>query len=71
MAPLSDRWNGLAPTSAEEERRSRRIAGKPDESIVRLVNGQAKIRMPFERKPLPACLRQNIRSWIFEGAKNN
>jgi mono/diheme cytochrome c family protein len=48
------------------------IAGKPDESnIMRLVNGEAKLRMPFEHKPLPSCLRQNIWSWIFEGAKNN
>lgn len=48
------------------------LAGKPDESnIMRLVNGEAKIRMPFEHKPLPSCVRQNIWSWIFEGAKNN
>jgi len=48
------------------------IAGKPDESnIMRLVNGDAKLTMPFEHKPLPVCVRQNIWSWIFEGAKNN
>jgi mono/diheme cytochrome c family protein len=48
------------------------IAGKPDESnIVRLINGDAKISMPFHHKPLPGCVRQNIWSWIFEGAKNN
>ncbi|HXZ15212.1 MAG TPA: c-type cytochrome domain-containing protein [Roseiarcus sp.] len=48
------------------------IAGKPDESnIMRLVNGETKVRMPFEHKPLPACVRQNIWSWIFEGAKDN
>jgi hypothetical protein len=48
------------------------IADKPDESnIMRLVNGQAKISMPFQHKPLPSCVRQNIWSWIFEGAKNN
>ena len=48
------------------------IAGKPDESnLVRMVNGDAKLRMPFQHKPLPNCLRQNIWSWIFEGAKDN
>ncbi len=48
------------------------IAGKPDESnIMRLVNGQTKLQMPFNHKPLPNCIRQNIWSWIFEGAKNN
>jgi len=48
------------------------IAGKPDETnIMRLVNGETKVRMPFEHKPLPACVRQNIWSWIFEGAKDN
>jgi hypothetical protein len=48
------------------------VPGKPDESnLMVLVQGQAKLRMPFEHKPLPSCLRQNIWSWIFEGAKNN
>jgi hypothetical protein len=48
------------------------VPGKPDESnIMRLVNGEAKIRMPFGHNPLPNCDRQNIWSWIFEGAKNN
>jgi len=48
------------------------IPGKPDESnLMTLVQGQAKVRMPFEHKPLPNCLRQNIWSWIFEGAKND
>ncbi len=48
------------------------IPGDPDESnLMVLVQGQAKIRMPFKHKPLPNCLRQNIWSWIFEGAKNN
>jgi hypothetical protein len=48
------------------------IPGKPDESnLIVLVQGQAKIRMPFGHKPLPNCLRQNIWTWIFEGAKNN
>ena len=48
------------------------IAGKPDDSnLFRLVNGDAKLRMPFRHRPLPNCVRQNIWSWIFEGAKNN
>jgi hypothetical protein len=34
-------------------------------------DGEAKLRMPFGHKPLPSCLRDNIYSWIFEGAKNN
>ena len=48
------------------------IPGKPDESnIMSLVQGEAKIRMPFAHKPLPNCLRKIIWSWIFEGANNN
>ncbi len=48
------------------------IAGKPDESsLIALIDGQAKIRMPFNHHPLPNCLRQNIWSWIFQGAKDN
>ncbi len=48
------------------------IAGKPDESsLIALIDGTAGIRMPFRHKPLPNCLRQNIWSWIFQGAKNN
>jgi hypothetical protein len=48
------------------------IPGKPDESnLMVLVQGQAKIRMPFGHKPLANCLRQNLWTWIFEGAKNN
>lgn len=48
------------------------IAGQPDSSnLVVLVEGKAKLQMPYGHKPLPACLRQNIWSWIFEGAKNN
>jgi len=27
--------------------------------------------MPYGHNALPACLRQNIWTWIFEGAKNN
>ncbi len=48
------------------------IPGKPDESnLMVLVQGQAKVRMPFGHKPLPNCLRQSLWTWIFEGAKNN
>ncbi len=48
------------------------IPKEPDSSsLVALVNGQAKIRMPYGHKPLPECLRANIWTWIFEGAKNN
>ena len=48
------------------------VPGKPDESnLIVLIDGRAKIRMPFHHKPLPNCLRQNIWSWIFQGAKNN
>jgi len=48
------------------------VSGKPDESnLIVLIEGKAKVRMPFQHKPLPSCLRQNIWSWIFEGAKNN
>jgi mono/diheme cytochrome c family protein len=48
------------------------IAGQPDSSnLVVLIEGKAKVQMPYGHKPLPECLRQNIWSWIFEGAKNN
>ena len=48
------------------------IAGQPDSSsLIALIEGRAKISMPFGHKPLPSCLRQNIWSWIFQGAKNN
>lgn len=48
------------------------IAGQPDSSnLVVLIEGKAKIQMPYGHKALPECLRQNIWSWIFEGAKNN
>ena len=48
------------------------LPGQPDESnLVVLINGEAKIRMPFQHKPLANCLRQNIWTWIFQGAKNN
>jgi len=48
------------------------IPGKPDSSnLIVLIDGKAKMRMPFGHKPLPSCLRDVIYSWIFEGAKNN
>ena len=48
------------------------IPGKPDTSnLIVLIEGRAKISMPFGHKPLPDCLRNNIWTWIFEGAKNN
>jgi len=48
------------------------IPGHPDESnLIVLVEGRAKVRMPFGHKALPGCLRTNIWTWIFQGAKNN
>jgi hypothetical protein len=48
------------------------IPGQPDSSnLMVLLEGRAKLSMPFGHKPLPKCLRINIWSWIFEGAKNN
>jgi len=48
------------------------IPGQPDGSnLVVLIEGRAKIQMPYGHKPLPNCLRNNIWSWIFQGAKNN
>jgi Planctomycete cytochrome C len=48
------------------------IPGDPDSSnLIVLIDGRAKIQMPYGHKPLPACLRQNIWTWIFQGAKNN
>jgi hypothetical protein len=50
------------------------IPGDPDRSnLIVLIEGRAspEIRMPFGHKPLPSCLRQNIWTWIFQGAKNN
>jgi len=48
------------------------IPGQPDSSnLIVLIDGKAKLRMPFGHKALPSCLRDNIYSWIFQGAKNN
>jgi len=48
------------------------IAGQPDSSnLVVLVEGRAKVQMPYGHKALPACLWQKMWTWVFEGAKNN
>jgi len=50
------------------------LPGQPDAStLIALVYGRTseKIRMPFGHKPLPDCLRSNIWTWIFQGAKDN
>ena len=48
------------------------IPGKPDSSnVIVLIDGKAKVRMPFGHKALPSCLRDIVYGWIFEGAKNN
>jgi hypothetical protein len=50
------------------------IPKEPDSStLIALIYGRTspQIRMPFGHKPLPDCLRTNIWTWIFEGAKDN
>jgi hypothetical protein len=50
------------------------VPGEPDVSnLIQLIEGRTspEIRMPFGHKPLPSCLRQNIWTWIFEGANDN
>jgi len=48
------------------------IAGNPDTSnLIHLVEGRAKLGMPLNHKPLPNCLRQELWTWIFQGAKDN
>jgi mono/diheme cytochrome c family protein len=48
------------------------VPGEPDRSnLIVLIEGQADIRMPLGHKQLPSCLRRNIWTWIFQGAKNN
>ena len=48
------------------------IAGQPDSSnLIVLIDGKAKLRMPYGHRALPSCLRDTIYSWIFQGAKNN
>ena len=50
------------------------IPGQPDVSnLIVLIEGRAapEIRMPLGHKPLPSCLRRDIWTWIFQGAKDN
>jgi hypothetical protein len=50
------------------------IPRQPDtSSLVVLIYGREapEIRMPYVHKPLPNCLRTNIRAWISEGANDN
>lgn len=50
------------------------LPGQPDASnLVVLIEGRAspQIRMPHGEKQLPSCLRDEIWSWVFQGAKNN
>ncbi len=48
------------------------VPGHPDSSsLMTMIQGRAKITMPLRHKQLPNCLRNNVWSWIFEGAKNN
>jgi Planctomycete cytochrome C len=50
------------------------IPGQPDVSnLVVLIEGRAapQLRMPHGESPLPECLRQEIWSWVFQGAKDN
>ncbi len=50
------------------------VPGQPDISnLVVLIQGKAapEMRMPHNSKPLPSCLRDEIWTWIFQGAKDN
>ncbi len=48
------------------------IPGQPDSSnLIVLIEGRGQIRMPYGHKALPKCLRDNVWTWIFQGAKNN
>jgi hypothetical protein len=50
------------------------IAGDPDaSSLMRMLDWgvSPEIRMPHGKKQLSTCDRDLIRTWIFEGAKNN
>lgn len=48
------------------------VPGEPDLSnLVVLLEGRAQIQMPLEHNKLPVCLRHNIWTWIFQGAKDN
>jgi len=50
------------------------IPGNPEASnLMRLLDWRvsAEIRMPHGKKQLSTCDRDSIRTWIFDGAKNN
>jgi hypothetical protein len=50
------------------------IAGDPDaSSLMRMLDWGVSpdIRMPHGKKQLSTCDRDLIRTWIFEGAKDN
>lgn len=48
------------------------LPGNPDGSnLIVLIEGRAKLQMPYGHKALANCLQQNIWTWIFQGAKNN
>ncbi len=50
------------------------VPGQPDVSnLVVLIEGKdsPELRMPHNQKPLPSCLRDEVWSWVFQGAKNN
>lgn len=50
------------------------LPGQPDASnLVVLIEGRAspEIRMPHGEKQLPSCLRDEVWSWVFQGAKDN
>jgi Planctomycete cytochrome C len=50
------------------------VPGQPDaSSLVVLIEGRAapQLRMPHGQKQLPSCLRNEIWTWIFQGAKDN
>ena len=48
------------------------VPGEPDRSsLLILIDGRAKIRMPHDRKRLDAKEIRLFRRWIRQGAKNN
>ncbi|MBF0623775.1 MAG: hypothetical protein HQL82_03105 [Magnetococcales bacterium] len=48
------------------------IPGSADgSSLIRLVTGDAAIRMPHNQKRLTSCEIDTLRRWILQGAKNN
>lgn len=50
------------------------VPGQPDVSnLVVLIEGRAspQLRMPHNQQPLPSCLRDEIWTWVFQGAKDN